>query len=98
MTPTTIECLSNGSYILLTARLFCKLKNNCSGKWSRTEAPLCEPADCGPPFIPKHGSVAGDDYFLNSIIRFSCDPGYDLIGTDVAECTAEGKVSAKKIN
>ena len=56
------------------------------GKWSGTQ-PLCNLIHCGPLQQPASGFMrCSDHYNYNSLCRFSCQEGYELVGSDEREC------------
>ncbi|XP_071491017.1 LOW QUALITY PROTEIN: sushi, von Willebrand factor type A, EGF and pentraxin domain-containing protein 1-like [Diadema antillarum] len=60
-----------------------------NGTWSQLTA-VCRAVNCGEPAPPAHGSVAGSVYTYSSIITYSCNPGYTLIGLSSQTCTSNG--------
>ena len=58
------------------------------GQWSDT-APTCEEHICPDPGTPDNGSQNGN-YTLASLVRFSCNTGYNLIGNAWLECDLAG--------
>lgn len=58
--------------------------------WSGS-TPACKPKSCGKPVSPDHGSYVGRDYTLNNEIRYVCDQGYELLGSETSVCRETGK-------
>ncbi|XP_078664783.1 sushi, von Willebrand factor type A, EGF and pentraxin domain-containing protein 1-like [Branchiostoma floridae x Branchiostoma belcheri] len=54
--------------------------------WSDT-APRCEKKRCQILFPPLHGSVSGGNSYMD-IMSYTCDTGYDLIGSPSRTCQA----------
>jgi len=48
---------------------------------------------CGDPGIPSHGIGLGDEFGVDSVVRFSCEPGYTLRGSSERTCQANGSWS-----
>lgn len=48
---------------------------------------------CGDPGIPSHGIGLGDEFGVDSMVRFSCEPGYTLRGSSERICQANGSWS-----
>ncbi|XP_014062513.2 sushi, von Willebrand factor type A, EGF and pentraxin domain-containing protein 1 isoform X2 [Salmo salar] len=57
------------------------------GGWNGT-APMCVPAECEEPPSPDHGSVNITDTTLGSLVKYSCEQGYELEGESVRQCVA----------
>uniref|UniRef100_A0A1A7X820 Sushi, von Willebrand factor type A, EGF and pentraxin domain containing 1 n=2 Tax=Iconisemion striatum TaxID=60296 RepID=A0A1A7X820_9TELE len=55
------------------------------GKWNGT-APSCLPAECETPPSPEHGLLKVTDSSLGSVVRYSCEDGYELVGEAVRQC------------
>ncbi|KAL4236643.1 biological adhesion [Mactra antiquata] len=66
----------------------CLANSSWSGK-----TPACKPISCGKPSPPQHGSYVGRDFTLNNEIRYVCDPGYELVGSETSVCRETGKWS-----
>ncbi|XP_036084876.1 CUB and sushi domain-containing protein 1 isoform X1 [Rousettus aegyptiacus] len=69
----------------------------CQGdsRWSGT-LPHCtghSPGFCGDPGTPAHGSRLGDDFKTKSLLRFSCEVGYQLRGSPERTCLLNGSWS-----
>ncbi|XP_065549916.1 beta-2-glycoprotein 1 [Lathamus discolor] len=63
-----------------------------TGKWPLNTL-LCLPKRCptlGP--LP-HGKIDFADLHYQSSVNFSCEPGYNLVGTRMSQCMADGKWS-----
>ncbi|KAK3727153.1 hypothetical protein QZH41_004451 [Actinostola sp. cb2023] len=57
--------------------------------WSGTLT-HCEAIDCGSLSVPMNGSMYGDKTFFPNSLKFSCDEGFDLIGSSLRVCTSSG--------
>ncbi|KAF7230188.1 sushi, von Willebrand factor type A, EGF and pentraxin domain-containing protein 1 isoform X3 [Nothobranchius furzeri] len=55
------------------------------GRWNGT-APSCLPAECETPPSPEHGRLKVTDSSLGSVVRYSCEDGYQLVGEPVRQC------------
>ncbi|XP_019469128.2 CUB and sushi domain-containing protein 1-like [Meleagris gallopavo] len=63
--------------------------------WSGT-LPHCSgnnPGYCDDPGIPAHGSRLGDEFKIKSLLRFSCEMGYQLRGSSERTCLLNGSWS-----
>ncbi|NWY07496.1 CSMD1 protein, partial [Nothoprocta ornata] len=63
--------------------------------WSGT-LPHCSgnnPGYCDDPGIPAHGSRLGDEFKMKSLLRFSCEMGYQLRGSTERTCLLNGSWS-----
>ncbi|XP_075718053.1 CUB and sushi domain-containing protein 1 [Rhinoderma darwinii] len=61
-------------------------------RWSET-LPHCSgnnPGMCDDPGIPAHGSCLGNEFKTKSLLRFSCEMGYTLIGSMERTCLSNG--------
>ena len=50
---------------------------------------------CGNPGRPSYAVVSGKSYWVGSIVRYFCNPGYTLIGRGVRRCMSSGSWSGK---
>uniref|UniRef100_A0AAQ5XF31 Sushi, von Willebrand factor type A, EGF and pentraxin domain-containing protein 1 n=1 Tax=Amphiprion ocellaris TaxID=80972 RepID=A0AAQ5XF31_AMPOC len=57
------------------------------GGWNGT-APSCVPAECETPPSPEHGWVNVTDASLGSMVRYSCEEGYELEGEPERHCVS----------
>ena len=80
----TFSC--NTGYILTGVNSLICLS---SGSWNDT-APTCNPVDCGDPGTPSNGAKAGTSFTYNSIITYSCNVGYNVMGADSLTCLSSG--------
>lgn len=56
-----------------------------------TSPPLGDSAGlCGDPGVPVHGIRLGEEFTVNSVVRFSCEPGYTLKGSPERTCLSNG--------
>ncbi|RXN27609.1 CUB and sushi domain-containing 1-like protein [Labeo rohita] len=65
------------------------------GRWSGSP-PYCSgdnPGFCGDPGIPPHGSRLGEEFRHKSLLRFTCEAGYALIGSSERTCLQNGSWS-----
>ncbi|KAM9616416.1 CUB and sushi domain-containing protein 1-like [Morphnus guianensis] len=63
--------------------------------WSGT-LPHCSgnnPGYCDDPGVPAHGSRLGDEFKIKSLLRFSCEMGYQLRGSAERTCLLNGSWS-----
>ncbi len=51
------------------------------------------PGFCGDPGIPPHGSRLGEEFKYKSLLRFTCEAGYTLIGSSERTCLQNGSWS-----
>ncbi|XP_073478059.1 C4b-binding protein-like isoform X3 [Aquarana catesbeiana] len=60
------------------------------GTWSNM-VPSCEEVNCEPPEIPHSRKLLGfvGPYTLNSVIRFECNKGFAMKGTDTIVCNMD---------
>ncbi|EDO36504.1 predicted protein, partial [Nematostella vectensis] len=65
------------------------------GQWDGNTA-SCKAVDCGPLAAPMNGSSVGNLTVFPNIIKFSCDEGFDLLGSSVRQCTSTGKWAGSK--
>ncbi|XP_033114888.1 CUB and sushi domain-containing protein 2-like isoform X2 [Anneissia japonica] len=57
--------------------------------WSHTTNPRCV-IRCPEIFAPENGSIEGDKFYLNQVVRFTCDEGFNLKGSRQRRCNATG--------
>ncbi|XP_034005924.1 LOW QUALITY PROTEIN: sushi, von Willebrand factor type A, EGF and pentraxin domain-containing protein 1 [Trematomus bernacchii] len=81
---TYIEYRCHKGYDLTTpTRLVC-LED---GGWNGT-APSCNPAECEKPQSPEHGWMNVTDTSLGSMVKYTCEEGYELEGEAVRQCVS----------
>ncbi|NXE87637.1 APOH protein, partial [Menura novaehollandiae] len=61
-----------------------------TGKWPFNTL-LCLPKRCPPPGPLQNGKMNFEELQYQSTVTFSCDPGYNLIGSRTSQCMADGK-------
>ncbi|XP_049337518.1 CUB and sushi domain-containing protein 1 isoform X2 [Astyanax mexicanus] len=65
------------------------------GRWSGSP-PYCSggsPGLCGDPGVPPHGSRLGEEFRVRSLLRFTCEAGYVLLGSAERTCLQNGSWS-----
>ncbi|XP_026879255.2 CUB and sushi domain-containing protein 1 [Electrophorus electricus] len=65
------------------------------GHWSGSP-PYCSGGNlgfCGDPGVPPHGSRLGEEFRLRSLLRFTCEAGYMLVGSSERTCLQNGSWS-----
>ncbi|XP_062976104.1 beta-2-glycoprotein 1 [Elgaria multicarinata webbii] len=65
-----------------------------SGRWPAITL-TCTPRKCPFPDPLNNGDILHADISYQSVIRFSCNPGYILQGPTTSQCLADGQWSAK---
>ncbi|XP_039996882.1 sushi, von Willebrand factor type A, EGF and pentraxin domain-containing protein 1 isoform X2 [Xiphias gladius] len=81
---TFIEYRCHKGYDLASpTRLVCQE----DGGWNGT-APSCVPAECETPPSPEHGWVNVTDTSLGSMVKYTCEEGYELEGEPVRQCVS----------
>ncbi|XP_072269338.1 CUB and sushi domain-containing protein 3 [Pyxicephalus adspersus] len=69
-----------------------------NGQWSGS-LPHCSgdaSGWCGDPGVPAHGSRDGTDFRTKSILRFTCDVGYMLHGSEDRTCMSNGSWTGRQ--
>ncbi|XP_066188445.1 beta-2-glycoprotein 1 isoform X1 [Sylvia atricapilla] len=61
-----------------------------TGKWAFNTL-LCLPKRCPPPPPLQNGKMDFEEFQYQSSVTFSCDPGYNLVGSRTSQCMADGK-------
>ena len=84
---SVIEYECDEGYILSeTANITCQ----SNGEWT-SSAPTCLPVDCGDPGTPMMGSQNnGAMYTFDSVVTFTCNEGYAIIGESSLMCDFDG--------
>ncbi|OCU00923.1 sushi, von Willebrand factor type A, EGF and pentraxin domain-containing protein 1 isoform X1 [Xenopus laevis] len=59
------------------------------GTWN-SNAPLCEPIHCEPPEDISHGYLNTSNFRYNEYIHYVCFPGYEMHGSSIRQCLANG--------
>ncbi|KAF7710922.1 hypothetical protein HF521_009794 [Silurus meridionalis] len=86
----TYSC-SQGRTLVGNATLHCQE----DGRWSGSP-PYCSGGSvgvCGDPGFPPHGSRLGEEFRVRSLLRFTCEAGYMLIGSSERTCLQNGSWS-----
>ncbi|KAL6463787.1 hypothetical protein MHYP_G00281780 [Metynnis hypsauchen] len=55
---------------------------------------LCR-VNCGPPDVDFNGMVYGNDWWVGSVVRYECRPGFVLVGDPARACQSNGKWTPK---
>lgn len=53
------------------------------------------PVNCGRPEADFHSLVHGNDWWVGSVVRYSCRPGYLLLGDPASSCQPDGRWTPK---
>ncbi|KAK8726504.1 hypothetical protein OTU49_010282 [Cherax quadricarinatus] len=64
------------------------------GVWSNGP-PRCRRVSCGSPHLPNYAIIQGDDFLYGATANYSCREGYELNGTSVLTCEANGRWSSE---
>ncbi|XP_048255629.1 sushi, von Willebrand factor type A, EGF and pentraxin domain-containing protein 1-like [Haliotis rufescens] len=98
------EAVEDGSVNILGLTYTSKVEYTCDegyellGETVRTcqadktwtdQAPVCSPLKCRPPQNVANGALHYKDLKLWSIVRYTCDSGYQLVGLEVRRCQAD---------
>ena len=51
---------------------------------------------CTNPGSPAHGRMVGSDFSYNSVVRYECNEGYILVGSEERRCQADGQWSCEQ--
>ena len=46
--------------------------------------------DCGDPGNVNHASKAGSSYTYNNVVTYTCNTGYEMLGSATIRCQASG--------
>ncbi|XP_052796464.1 sushi, von Willebrand factor type A, EGF and pentraxin domain-containing protein 1-like [Mya arenaria] len=63
-----------------------------NGNWSSVMA-TCSPVDCNAPSTIENGNVTAQTTTYHSVASYTCDPGYDIIGSRTIQCMSNGNWS-----
>jgi Sushi repeat (SCR repeat) len=61
-----------------------------TSKWDLSRLPSCKIVKCSPVKTPANGRLQISKISYKGIARFSCDDGFELIGSDSISCTENG--------
>ncbi|KAM7431863.1 CUB and sushi domain-containing protein 3 [Porites harrisoni] len=80
----------------INTQLMGSSKRKClpSGLWTGVQ-PTCKITSCWDldVFPPKNGKRTGDEFGIGSSVSFTCNQGYELIGSSTLTCQADGQWS-----
>lgn len=56
---------------------------------------FCMLVNCGVPDVDFNGVVYGNDWWVGSVVRHECRPGFVLVGEPTCTCQSNGRWTAK---
>lgn len=59
-------------------------------KWQFSSSSLCAPVNCGRPGVDYNGVLYGNDWWVGSVVRYTCRSGFMLMGNPTSLCQPNG--------
>ncbi|MEE6484219.1 hypothetical protein FKM82_013795 [Ascaphus truei] len=100
--PPNAQITSNRHTVGAVVQYSCQAKRTLIGNSTRTcqldgrwsgFLPHCSGGSkevCGDPGVPSHGLRQGEEFIVESVVRFSCEAGYILRGSPERSCQSNG--------
>ncbi|XP_062611525.1 uncharacterized protein LOC134273339 [Saccostrea cucullata] len=86
----TFTCFPGFSLVSGAANITCQ----AGGSWS--ERPTCGSASCPTPAVISNGQRSSSDTQYASVVNYTCDSGYQLIGAPILFCQSTGQWTASE--
>nr|XP_057922474.1 sushi, von Willebrand factor type A, EGF and pentraxin domain-containing protein 1 isoform X2 [Doryrhamphus excisus] len=67
-----------------------------SGQLWTKDPPVCRPISCGDPGPLANGTAHGTAFVYPEVLRYKCNPGFVIKGSDHIVCQADGKWNGQK--